>query len=134
MKHRIALLVTGDRAVEQAVRQVATKMGDEVKTFDNGGDALAAVVDASGQDEFAIVDLDVTPGCRAVLRSASGCIPVIAITKDAVAAKAWLDRMVRCHRVQATIEKPVRPERLREAIDRVESDKGQKRRRWPSVL
>jgi DNA-binding response OmpR family regulator len=116
MKHSVILLATDDAAVEVAVKAWGASKGCQLQTARTGQDALSLVMDRAPGDELAVVDLDVPAGGRALLRTASGVLPVIAI---AWREKPWLSAMVRHRRVGATVNKPVSPEKLRAALARV---------------
>lgn len=116
MKHYVILLATDDSAVEVAVKAWGTTEGCQLQCARTGRDAMSMVLDRAPGDELAVVDLDVPAGGRTLLRTASGALPVIAITER---EKPWLTAMVHHRRIGATVTKPVSPEKLRAAFARV---------------
>lgn len=79
---------------------------------------MGGMMDRALKPNLAIVDLDLREGARTLLSTAAGVLQVIAITSK---AKPWLASLQRHRRIGATLTKPVSPETLREAFQRVGS-------------
>jgi CheY-like chemotaxis protein len=118
MKNYAILLATDDSAVEAVVRALGTSTECDLKCVKTSREALSMVMDGSWSHDLAVVDLDMHDGGRALLTTAGGALPVIAISGT---AKPWLSSMLRHRRIGATLTKPVSPEKLRAAVLRVRS-------------
>ncbi len=116
MKQSVILLATDDSAVEVAVKTAGRSASCELNCAHNGRDAVSMMLDSCDDEALAVVDLDLPEGGRALLRTASGALPVIAIARR---EEPWLISMLQHHRLGATILKPVSVEKLRVALDRV---------------
>lgn len=115
MKHYVILLATDDSAVEVKVKALGASAGCELQCARTGHDAISMLMDRASSDELAVVDLDVPAGGRTLLRTASGALPVIAITER---EKPWLTSMLQHRRIAAAVTKPVSSEKLRDAFER----------------
>ena len=56
-------------------------------------------------------------GTRSMFNTIAGLLPVIAVTRK---RQPWLQGMVRRHRVEASMTKPISREALRHAFQRIE--------------
>ena len=113
---KTALLITDDPALERVARNVAKTMGDLLQLSRDSADATCQAFDVCAQESFAILDVDALFGTRSMLNTVAGLVPVIAVTSG---SKPWLDAMLRHHRIQAAVSKPVSAEALREIIGRL---------------
>jgi DNA-binding response OmpR family regulator len=116
MKIHVILLATDDSAVEGAVKAWGASAGCQLQWARTGQEAMSMLMDRMPGDELAVVDLDVPAGGRTLLRTASGALPVIAITER---ERPWLTAMLQHRRIGAAVTKPVSPEKLRDAFARV---------------
>jgi DNA-binding response OmpR family regulator len=127
MKQCIVLLATDDSAVEASVRAFTARTECGLNCVKTSREALSLVVDEAMDgflnQDIAVVDLDLGGGGRALLRTAGGSLPVIAIASE---AKPWLSAMLRRRRVRAALTKPVSLESLSAAFEGV--------RRIPSMV
>jgi hypothetical protein len=114
---KTAILVTDDPAVETAAREVAKEMGEFLHLSKSSGDATCSAFDASAIDAFAIVDLDAQFSTRAMFNTIAGLLPVVALTRG---RKPWLQAMLRRHRVDVSVTKPITREALRAAFQQIE--------------
>ncbi|MEA3213521.1 MAG: hypothetical protein QOE70_6578 [Chthoniobacter sp.] len=116
MKNYVILLATDDLAVEAVVRAMGTSADCKLHCVKTSREAVSMVMDGTGSQDLAVVDLDLRVGGRALLKTAGGSLPVIAITGK---ARPWLSSMLRHRRIGATLTKPVSSESLRDALQRV---------------
>ena len=112
---KTALLVTDDPAVLETVKVVTGETGDSLQHLKTFGDAMCVILDAYAGESFAVVDFDTTPS-HLLLATASGVLPVIAVSKE---AKPWLRSMLQHRRIGATLSKPISREALRNAFRRI---------------
>jgi len=115
-KHKTALLVTDDPALETAARNVAKELGDVLQLLQNNREATCTAFDSWPGDTFAIVDLDAKFGSRSMVNTVAGLVPVIAVTTN---TNRWLQSLLRHHRVLAAMSKPVSPDALKKVVCRI---------------
>lgn len=113
-KHRLALLVTDDAAVETAVRREAASTGEQIELLRSSSAAMSVMIDGCGDERFAIVDLEGRHG-RRLLETAGGLLPVLALSRK---PSRWLSSMVRRHRIGVSLVKPFTAPQLHEAWQR----------------
>lgn len=118
IKHFVILAATDDSALEATVRTLAASEDCEFQCIKTTREAVSMLMDGTLNQNLAIVDLDLREGARSLLSTAGGALPVIAITAK---TNPWLSSMQRHHRIEATLTKPVSPENLRDAFERVRS-------------
>jgi len=120
MKQYVVLLATEDSAVEASVRALTTRADCRLNCVKTSREALSIVMDEAMDgffdEDMVLVDLDLAGGCRALLRTAGGSLPVIAMAGK---EKPWLSGMLRHQCIQATLTKPVSLGALSAAFDRV---------------
>jgi two-component system sensor histidine kinase RpfC len=112
---RLAILVAEDHATNQLViRKILEEAGHTVTIVENGQQALDALAERSFDLAFIDVNMPVLNGIEAARRyhagpSASGHVPMIALTADATEATRH-----RCEEagMMACMSKPVEPKRL----------------------
>ena len=122
MKNYVILLATDDSAVEAVVKAMGTNAECELNCVKTSREAVSMVMDGSWSHDVMVVDMDLPEGGRMLLRTAGGTLPVIAIAGSK--PKPWLSSMLRHRRIGATVTKPVSPEKLRDAFQRVRSISG----------
>ncbi len=125
MKNYVVLLATDDSAVETSVKEVTTRAECGLNCVKDSREAFSIVADGAmdgfWNQDMAVVDLDLTGNGRALLRTAGGLLPVIAITSK---ARPWLAGMLRQHRIVAMLTKPVSLESLSAAFECVRRASG----------
>jgi DNA-binding response OmpR family regulator len=118
MKQCVVLLATDDSAVEASVVALTRRAECGLNCVKTSREALSIVVDGAMDgflnQDIAVLDLDLGGGGRALLRTAGGLLPVIAIASE---AKPWLSAMLRRRRVRASLTKPVSLETLSAAFE-----------------
>jgi hypothetical protein len=115
-QRKLALLVTDDPAVEDAVRVVAQNRGDILHLLTAEEDATSVAFDALASETFAIVDIEAQSCTRAMFSTLAGLLPVIAITHR---EEPWLKSLLRLHRIQANVTKPVKPGTLQNILHQI---------------
>ncbi len=118
MKSYVILLATEDSAVEAVVKGMGSAGDFEFHCARTSREAVSMLMDGAWNQDLAVVDVDLPEGGRALVTSAGGWLPVIAISGK---AKPWLTSMVRHRRIGASLSKPLSLEKLRDAFRRVRS-------------
>jgi len=133
----IIFLTTNDSAVETTVAAMARSADCQLSCAKTTQEAISMLtgedLDHSISKKLVVVDLDVCGGSRTLLRTASGMLPVIALTsKDS----PWLSSLKRHHRIGATLMKPVNPDELRSAfrnVGKISCHQSAIDDRWPQL-
>lgn len=121
MKNYVILLVTEDAAVEAVVRAMDRIDDRKLHCVRTSREGVSMVMDGAWNHDLVVVDTDLHDGGRALLTTAGGALPVIAIAGK---NRPRLSSMVRHRRIGATLTKPGSPEKLRDASRRVRSVTG----------